>query len=119
MIFKKYEFKNEEEWLTIRETLYIENEEGESILIAEVAAIHEIGHICFEWTEDENPVCIDLSTHYAVDILWNVDLGNLVQYEVHPTPDGIHVFAGTAELYLKEFCQVNPTSPYCLTKEEE
>lgn len=113
MIFKKYEFKNEEEWLTIRKTLY--NDEA---LIAEVAAIHEIGHICFEWTEDENPVCIDLSTHYAVDILWNVDLGNLVQYEVYPTPNGIHVFAGCAELYLKSFCEVNPESPYCQTEEE-
>lgn len=116
MIFKKYEFTNEEEWLTIRETLYKEVEEGEKILIAEVAAIHEIGHICFAYNEEGE--CTDLSTKYAVDILWNVDLGNLVQYEVYPTPDGIHIFAGTAELYLKEYCLVNPTSPYCLTEEE-
>ena len=116
MIFKKYEFKNEEEWLTIRETLYKEVEEGEKILIAEVAAIHEIGNICFAYNEEGE--CTDLSTMYAVDILWNVDLGNLVQYEVHPIPDGVHIFAGTAELYLKEFCLVNPTSPYCQTEEE-
>ncbi len=116
MIFKKYEFTNEEEWLTIRETLYKEVEEGEKILIAEVAAIHEIGHICFAYNEEGE--CTDLSTKYAVDILWNVDLGNLVQYEVYPNPDGIHIFAGCAELYLKSFCEVNPTSPYCQTEEE-
>ncbi len=116
MIFKKYEFKNEEEWLTIRETLYKEVEEGEKILIAEVAAIHEIGHICFAYNEEGE--CTDLSTKYAVDILWNVDLGNLVQYEVYPNPDGIHIFAGCAELYLKSFCEVNPESPYCQTEEE-
>lgn len=116
MIFKKYEFTNEEEWLTIRETLYKEVEEGEKILIAEVAAIHEIGHICFAYNEEGE--CTDLSTKYAVDILWNVDLGNLVQYEVYPNPDGIHIFAGCAELYLKSFCEVNPESPYCQTEEE-
>lgn len=111
MIFKKYEFKNEEEWLTIRETLY--NDEA---LIAEVAAIHEIGNICFAYNEEGE--CTDESTMYAVDILWNVDLGNLVQYEVYPNPDGVHIFAGCAELYLKSFCEVNPTSPYCQTEEE-
>jgi hypothetical protein len=116
MIFKKYEFTNEEEWLTIRETLYKEVEEGEKILIAEVAAIHEIGHICFAYNEEGE--CTDLSTKYAVDILWNVDLGNLVQYEVYPNPDGIHIFAGCAELYLKSFCEVNPESPFCQTEEE-
>lgn len=116
MIFKKYEFTNEEEWLTIRETLYKEVEEGEKILIAEVAAIHEIGHICFAYNEEGE--CTDLSTKYAVDILWNVDLGNLVQYEVYPNPDGIHIFAGCAELYLKSFCEVNPESSYCQTEEE-
>ena len=112
MIFKKYEFKNEEEWLTIRETLY--NDEA---LISEVAAIHEIGHICFAY--DEEGTCTDLSTKYAVDILWNVDLENLVQYEVYPSPiSEVHTFAGCQELWLKEFCLVNPTSPYCQIEEE-
>ena len=111
MIFKKYEFANEQEWSTIRETLY-----NDETLISECAAIHEIGHICFAYNEEGE--CTDESTMYAVDILWNVDLGNLVQYEVYPNPDGVHIFAGCAELYLKEFCLVNPTSPYCQTEEE-
>ena len=112
MIFKKYEFKNEEEWLTIRKTLY--NDEA---LIAEVAAIHEIGNICFAFNEEGE--CTDLSTKYAVDILWNVDLGGLFQYEVYPSPiSEVHTFAGCQELWLKSFCEVNPTSPYCQTEEE-
>ena len=111
MIFKKYEFTNEEEWLTIRETLYKEVEEGEKISIAEVAAIHEIGHICFDYNEEGE--CTDLSTHYAVDMLLNEDMMSLNQYEVYPNPDGVHIFAGCAELYLKTFCEVNPESDYC------
>ncbi len=116
MIFKKYEFTNEEEWLTIRKTLYNEVEEGQSILIAEVAAIHEILDICLAYNEKGEYT--DLSNKYAVDILWNVDLGTLVQYEVYPNPDGIHIFAGCAELYLKSFCEVNPESSFCQTEEE-
>jgi len=111
MIFKKYEFTNEEELLTIRETLYKEVEEGEKILIAEVAAIHEIGHICFDYNEEGE--CTDLSTHYAVDILLNEDLLRLNEFEVYPNPDGVHIFAGCSELYLKTFCEVNPESDYC------
>ena len=111
MIFKKYEFTNEEEWLTIRETLYKEVEEGEKILIAEVAAIHEIGHICFDYNEEGE--CTDLSTHYAVDILLNEDLLRLNEFEVYPNQDGVHIFAGCSELYLKTFCEVNTESDYC------
>ena len=111
MIFRKYEFKNEEEWLTIRETLYKEVEEGEKILIPEVEAIHEIGHICFDYNKEGE--CTDLSTHYAVDILLNEDLLRLNEFEVYPNPDGVHIFAGCSELYLKTFCEVNPESDYC------
>ena len=108
MIFRKYEFDTKDDWELIRDTLY-----DDGTLIPEVEAIHEIGNICFEWTEDENPVCTDLSTHYAVDILLNEDLLRLNEFEVFPNPDGIHIFAGCAELYLKTFCDVNPESPYC------
>lgn len=106
MIFRKYEFDTQEKWEEVRETLY-EDEQ----LIDAVAAIHEIGHICFDY--DEEGECTDLSTHYAVDILLNEDLLRLNEFEVFPNPDGIHIFAGCAELYLKTFCDVNPESPYC------
>lgn len=106
MIFRKYEFDTQEKWEEVRETLY-EDEQ----LIDAVAAIHEIGHICFDY--DEEGECTDLSTHYAVDILLNEDLLRLNEFEVYPNPDGIHIFAGCAELYLKTFCDVNPESPYC------
>lgn len=44
MIFKKYEF-TDEQWATIRPTLYSEDEEGNETLIAAINAIVEIGHI--------------------------------------------------------------------------
>ncbi len=46
-------------------------------------------------------------------MLLNDDMMSLNQYEVYPNPDGVHIFAGCAELYLKTFCEVNPESDYC------
>ena len=106
MIFRKYEFDTQEKWEEVRETLYKDEQ-----LIDEVAAIHEIGHICFDYNEEGE--CTDLSTHYAVDILLNEDLLRLNEFEVYPNPDGVHIFAGCSELYLKTFCEVNPESDYC------
>jgi len=117
MIFKKYEFTNEEEWLTIRETLYKEVEEGEKILIAEVAAIHEIGHICFAYNEEGE--CTDLSTMYSVDMLLNEEVESLEDYEVYPDPVGVHTFAGDDSLYLKAYCEKYPESTFCVVPETD
>ena len=106
MIFRKYEFDDRDDWELVRDTLYKDGE-----LIPEIAAIHEIGQICFDYNEEGE--CTDLSTHYAVDMLLNEDMMSLNQYEVYPNPDGVHIFAGCAELYLKTFCEVNPESDYC------
>lgn len=106
MIFKKYEFDDRDDWELVRDTLYKDGE-----LIEQIAAIHEIGQICYDYNEEGE--CTDLSTHYAVDMLLNEDMMSLNQYEVYPNPDGVHIFAGCAELYLKTFCEVNPGSDYC------
>lgn len=106
MIFKKYEFDDRDDWELVRDTLYKDGE-----LIEQIAAIHEIGQICFDYNEEGE--CTDLSTHYAVDMLLNEDMMSLNQYEVYPNPDGVHIFAGCSELYLKTFCEVNPESDYC------
>jgi len=106
MIFRKYEFDDRDDWELVRDTLYKDGE-----LIEQIAAIHEIGQICFDYNEEGE--CTDLSTHYAVDMLLNEDMMSLNQYEVYPNPDGVHIFAGCAELYLKTFCEVNPESDYC------
>lgn len=106
MIFRKYEFDDRDDWELVRDTLYKDGE-----LIEQIAAIHEIGQICFDYNEEGE--CTDLSTHYAVDMLLNEDMMSLNQYEVYPNPDGVHIFAGCSELYLKTFCEVNPESDYC------
>jgi hypothetical protein len=112
MIFKKYEFKNEEEWLTIRGTLY--NDEA---LISEVAAIHEIGNICFAYNEEGE--CTDLSTMYSVDMLLNEEVESLEDYEVYPDPVGVHTFAGDDSLYLKAYCEKYPESTFCVVPETD
>ena len=104
MIFNKYEFTD---WETVRATLYTEE-----VLIPEINAIHEIGYICLETNEEGE--CINLSTKYAVDILFNEEYTALDASIVYPNPDGVHIFAGCSELYLDSFCNVNPESPYCL-----
>jgi hypothetical protein len=107
--FKKYEFENEAEWLTIKDSLY-----EDEALIPEVTAIHEIGNICLATNEEGE--CIDLSTKYAVDMLCE-EIEWLAPFVVWPNPDGVHIFAGWAETYTQEFCKVNPDSPYCIIPE--
>jgi len=115
MIFNKYEF-TDEQWATIRPTLYNEDDEGGETLIPEINAIVEIGHICRAF--DEEGQCTDLSTMYAVDMLLNEPVDSLDAYIVWPNPVGVHTFAGDDSLYLKGFCIANPDSPYCQISDE-
>ena len=111
MKFLKFEFLNEAEWLTIRESLYVED-----VLIPEVVAIHEIGNICLAYGEEGE--CIDLSTKYAVDMLCE-EIEWLAPFVVWPNPCGVHIFAGWAETYTAEFCSIYPDSPYCVIPDED
>jgi hypothetical protein len=116
MIFLKYEF-TDEQWETIRPTLYSEDEECNETLIPEINAVVEIGHICKAWSEEGE--CTDLSTMYAVDMLLNEPVDSLDAYVVYPDPVGIHTFAGDDALYLKGFCIANPDSPFCVIPEPD
>jgi len=109
MKFLKFEFANEAEWLTVKDSLY---EEG--VLIPEITAIHEIGHIYFESNEEGE--CIDLGTKYAVDMLCE-EIEWLAPFVVYSKPDGVHIFAGWAEAYKAEYCEINPDSPYCINED--
>ena len=111
MKFLKFEFLNEAEWLTVKDSLY---EDG--VLIPEVTAIHEIGNICLATNEEGE--CIDLSTKYAVDMLCE-EIEWLTPFVVYPNPCGVHIFAGWAETYTAEFCKINPDSHYCVIPEIE
>ena len=116
MIFNKYEF-TDEQWATIRPTLYTPTEKEGEVLIPEINAVHEIGHICKAHSEEGE--CIDLSTMYSVDMLLNEPVDSLDVYVVYPEPDGIHIFAGLSSLYLKSFCLANPDSEYCVVTDED
>jgi hypothetical protein len=111
MKFLKFEFENEAEWLTIKDSLY-----EDEALIPEVTAIHEIGNICLAYGEEGE--CIDLSTKYAVDMLCE-EIEWLAPFVVYPNPCGVHIFAGWAETYTAEFCSIYPDSPYCVIPEIE
>ena len=111
MKFLKFEFLNEAEWLTVKDSLY-----EDEALIPEVTAIHEIGNICLATNEEGE--CIDLSTKYAVDMLCK-EIEWLAPFVVYPNPSGVHIFAGWAEAYTAEFCSINPDSPYCVIPEIE
>ena len=111
MKFLKFEFLDEAEWLTVKDSLY-----EDKVLIPEVTAIHEIGNICLATNEEGE--CIDLSTKYAVDMLCE-EIEWLAPFVVYPNPCGVHIFAGLAETYTAEFCKINPDSPYCVIPEIE
>ena len=118
MIFKKYEF-TDEQWATIRPTLYKEDEEGNETLIPAINAVVEIWFICRAWSEGEEPECTDLSTMYSVDMLLNEEVESLEDYEVYPDPVGVHTFAGDDSLYLKAYCIKYPESEYCVIPESD
>ena len=112
MKFLKYEF-TDEQWATIRPTLYNEDEEGNQTLIPAINAIVEIGHICKAFSEEGE--CTDLSTMYSVDMLLNEDVESLEDYEVYPDPDNVaHYFSGDQSLYLQSYCKMFPESEYCV-----
>ena len=114
--FLKYEF-TDEQWATIRPTLYSKDEEGNETLIPEINAVVEIGNICKAF--DEEGECTDLSTMYSVDMLLNEDVESLEDYEVWPDPIGVHTFAGDDSLYLKAYCIKYPESEYCVIPESD
>ena len=111
MKFLKFEFLDEAEWLTVKDSLY-----EDEVLIPEITAIHEIGNICLATNEEGE--CIDLSTKYAVDMLCE-EIEWLTPFVVYPNPCGVNIFAGWAETYTAEFCKINPDSPYCVIPEIE
>jgi hypothetical protein len=107
MTFAKYAFANETEWATYQAQII--NENGSYV----GCAVVELGNICFATDEEGN--CTDLSTQWAIDILWYEEpKPDFTAFEVWPEPMGIHTFSGDDSLYLKGYCEKFPDSPYCI-----
>jgi hypothetical protein len=68
--FIKYEFANETEWATYQAQIQQTNigPDGTETKSYVGCAVVEIGNICFARDEEGN--CTDLSTQWAIDILW-------------------------------------------------
>ena len=115
MKFLKYEFPTQAAWDSAKATISTTDEEGNTSYNSEiVVAVHEIGNICFA-TNPETGECTDLSTEWAVDILWqHLEPVDFVAYKVWPEPCGVHIFAGWESAYESEYCAANPTAAYCL-----
>ena len=116
MEFRKYEL-TDADWTAKKATLQITDAEGNTYYDpSKVVAVHEIGHICTKWGEDAEgmPVCEIESPMYAVDILWtDVAEASFASNLVWPEPCGVHIFAGWAEQYAKDYCEANPEAAYC------
>ena len=111
MTFTKYEFANETEWATYK--AQITNEDNYV-----GCAVVELGNICFATDEEGN--CTDLSTQWAIDILWYTEPpAEFTPFEVYPDPMGIHTFSGDDNLYLQAYCKKFPDSPYCVIPDEK
>ena len=120
-MFRKHEFNTPTIWATAKAKITLTNEEGETYYDpTKVIAVHEIGHICEQWGTDAEgmPVCEVLSPKWAVDILWVADMPSEFETAVvWPNPCGVHIFAGWAEAYAKDFCEANPEAEFCKVPE--
>ena len=114
MQFQKFEFLDQAAWAAAQATIQVTDSEGNvSYDPAVVVAVHEIGNICLA-TDPTTGDCTDLSTKWAVDIIWvDAEPANFTASQVFPAPCGIHIFAGWAEAYTKEYCNKFPESEYC------
>ena len=115
MTFAKYEFANETEWATYQAQIQATNigPDGTESKSYVGCAVVEIGNICFATDEEGN--CTDLSTQWAIDILWYEEpKPDFTAFEVWPNPVGVHTFSGDDNLYLQGFCAKFPDSPYCI-----
>jgi len=116
--YKKYEFTDQAEWSKFQKKIQVKTTdlEGVDVYTYKGVAVVELGNICL--AKDKEGECIDLATTWAVDILWfETPLPSFTPFEVYPKPCGIHTFAGCEGEYLKSFCEVNPTSEYCVIPE--
>jgi hypothetical protein len=115
MKFFKYGYPTQEAWELAKATISTTDEEGNTSYNSEiVVAVHEIGNICFA-SDPETGECTDLSTEWAVDILWqDEDPIDFVAYKVWPEPGTEnHTFAGWSEFYAQEYCSATPEAAYC------
>jgi hypothetical protein len=114
MTFTKYEFANETEWATYQAQIQQTNigPDGTESKSYVGCAVVELGNICFATDEEGN--CTDLSTQWAIDILWYEEpKPDFTAFEVWPNPVGVHTFSGDDSLYLKGYCAKFPDSEYC------
>ena len=115
MKFFKYGYPTQAAWESAKATISTTDEEGNTSYNSEVVvAVHEIGNICFA-SDPETGECTDLSTEWAVDILWqDEEPANFVASKVWPEPGTEnHTFAGWSEFYAQEYCEANPDAAYC------
>jgi len=118
MKFFKYAYPTQAAWETAKATISTTDEEGNTSYNSEVVvAVHEIGNICLA-TDPDTGECTDLSTDWAVDILWvDAEPADFTASQVWPKPCGVHVFAGWEAAYAKEYCEKFPDSEYCTVPE--
>jgi len=114
MKFHKFEFLDQAAWQTAQATIQVTDSEGNtSYDPSVVVAVHEIGNICLA-TDPTTGDCTDLSTKWAVDIIWvDAEPANFTASQVWPKPCGVHIFYGWSEAYAKEYCEKFPDSEYC------
>ncbi len=106
--FHKFEFPPSE-WATLQKDIQQTTDDTTSW---KDCAVVEIGFICLE--KNEQGECITQSDKWAVDILfYSEPPASFALFEVFPKPCGVHTFAGCDNLYLQNYCDKYPDSPFC------
>jgi hypothetical protein len=108
--YLKYAWPSEGQFITdMISSGFAETIDGETTFIN--CFVHQIGSVCI--SQDAEGNCTSYDPRYAVDIIWEVP-SEYNQYVVWPEPgSAVHWFAGWESQYATDFCEANPTSPYC------
>jgi hypothetical protein len=107
MKYIKYEFQDMNAWLELKSTIWSED------LGYINCHVVEIGHIVITPAimDDELNIITPavVSDNYAVDILWDYEEPlTFIEFQVWPSPVGVHTFAGLDWLYEEEYYEKYP-----------
>ena len=106
MTYLKYAWPTEGQFIAdMLSSGFAEMNEGEVSFVN--CAVHQIG-------------LVETDPRWAVDIIFYQEIPTeFSSFVVWPTPDSaVHWFGGWEQQYAVKFCEVNPTSPYCVIPQE-
>ena len=107
MKYIKYKFQDINAWLELKSTIWSKDLGYTNCHVVEIGNITITPAVLDEEFNVINPPVI--SDKYAVDILWGEEeLSTFTEFQVWPSPVGVHTFAGLDWIYEEEYYEKYP-----------